>query len=228
VRATFHGEGLVQAMARDYVPTPADPKQLLQGAIGLRKEELISAEYARLNMQLHHERPDYGVGGDRHAKIVLDIIRKSPALAKLGSGLRVLDYGAGKGSLARALPFPIWEYDPAIPGKQASPRPADLVTCTDVLEHIEPEKLSQVLDDLRRVTRQVGYFVIHMGPASKTLPDGRNTHLIVKPRTWWEQKLAKYFKVGQVYERGVELIVLVGPKSLEQKKQRVETVQAVG
>jgi uncharacterized Rossmann fold enzyme len=225
VRATFYGEGLVQVMARDYVPKPADPKAPFQAMIGMRKGELISAEYVRLNAQLHRERPDYGVGGDRHASLVLQIIRKVPELSKLGTGLRVLDYGCGKGSLARALPMPVWEYDPAIPGKEESPRPADLVTCTDVLEHIEPERLNQVLEDLRRVTRAVGYFVIHTGAAQKTLPDGRNTHLIQRPRSWWELKLAKYFKIGQVFERGPEVTFVVGAKG-KPSKQAVEMMQA--
>src|SRR5258706_15045700 len=63
VKATFYGEGLVQAMARSYVPKPKEGKAIL----GLAKQELISEEYRRLNRQLHRENLAYGVGGERHA-----------------------------------------------------------------------------------------------------------------------------------------------------------------
>ena len=91
-----------------------------------------------------------------------------------------------------------------MPGKDESPRPADLVVCTDVLEHIEPEKLPFVLDDLRRCVKQIGYFVIHTKAAAKTLADGRNAHLIQKDQAWWTETLGRYFTVGKVD-------VLIGP-----------------
>ncbi len=213
VRATFYGEGLVQAMAKDYVPKPKQSAKAFQNVVGFVKPMLISAEYADLNRRLHRENLAYGVGGGRHAETVL----------KLCSGMgstSVLDYGSGKGYLAKALPFPIWEYDPAVPGKESAPRPSDLVCCTDVLEHIEPEKLAFVLEDLRRCTRKVGYFVIHTGPASKTLPDGRNTHLIQEGLQWWQAKLSAYFTVGKIIPRGPELHAIVGPKAHTQKKEK--------
>lgn len=208
VHATFYGDGLTQALARDYKPAVTDePTKPYANIIGFSKPELISAEYARLNAQLHRENLAYGVGGQKHAEVVLRLIEQVNPRPRA-----TLDYGCGKGTLAKALPFGISEYDPAIPGKEESPKPHDLVVCTDVLEHIEPEKLHFVLDDLRRVTLMMGYFVIHMGPAQKTLPDGRNTHLIQRDRKWWEKKLGKFFEVGQVIEKGKELHCIVGPK----------------
>src|SRR5206468_4084203 len=124
--------------------------------IAMNKPELISAEYRDLNSRLHTENLAYGVGGGSHAETVINVVKATKATS-------VLDYGCGKGYLAKALPFPIWEYDPAIPGKDIAPRAADLVCCLDVLEHIEPDKLQFVLDDIRRVTKSVGYFVIHTG-----------------------------------------------------------------
>ena len=203
VKATFYGEGLVQAMAKDYVPTPAPAgKPML---IGFNKPELISPEMRELNARLHRENLAYGVGGGKEAETVLKLAER------LGTK-SILDYGCGKGYLAKAIPFPIWEYDPAIPGKEESPRPADLVVCTDVLEHVEPNKLVVVLDDLRRCVRQVGYLVIHMGPAKKQYADGRNTHLIQREQAWWEKILRKFFDVGKVLVRGVELHIIVAPK----------------
>jgi hypothetical protein len=85
------------------------------------------------------------------------------------------------------------------------------VICTDVLEHIEPDKLFLVLGDLRRCVKQVGYFTIHMGPAKKSYADGRNTHLIQNGHDWWKAKLAKFFTIGKVFVVGPELHVMVGP-----------------
>ena len=211
VKATFHGEGLVQAMAQDYVPNPAPKGKRL---VGYQKDEVMSATYRDLNAQLHRENIAYGVGGGKHASTVLKIVEK-------GGIKSVLDYGCGKGYLAKQIPFPIWEYDPCIPGKDESPRPADLVVCTDVLEHIEPDCLGAVLSDLKRVTKTVGYFTIHTGPAVKTLPDGRNTHLIQQPKAWWAKTLKKFFTVGQIMESGPELHVVVAPKTPAPHKEQV-------
>lgn len=205
----FYGEGLVQHMARNY--QRKEPQGvLLENPGGFRKAELISGEYRELNARLHRENLAYGVGGDKHAKTVVKFAERIKTKD-------ILDYGCGKGRLQRALPFHIAEYDPAIPGKEESPKPADLVICTDVLEHIEPEKLFFVLSDLARCVRLAGYFTIHMGPAQKVLADGRNAHLIQKGRKWWEHKLRQFFRVGKVFEVGPELHVLVGPK-LHKKK----------
>ena len=210
VNATFHGDGLIQHMAKFYKRTDVPKKNFL---IGFVKPEVISSTYRDLNKQLHATNIAYGVGGGKHAKMVLDIAKKLNTTS-------ILDYGCGKGYLAKEIPYPIWEYDPAIPGKDESPRPADLVVCTDVLEHIEPEYLLGVLADLKRVTKTVGYFTIHTGAARKTLPDGRNTHLIQKHKQWWKNRLKAYFKVDMVKEVGPELHVIVSPK------QKAQTVAA--
>ena len=202
VNATFYGEGLVQHMARDYVRKAVPPEAAI---IAFNKPEVISSEYASLNAQLHRENLTYGVGGAKHAERVLK-------MAEAMKTHSILDYGCGKGHLAKAIPFPIWEYDPAIPGKQDPPRPADFCICTDVLEHVEPEHLEIVLDDLRRCTKLVGFFVIHTGPASKTLPDGRNTHLIQQDKDWWSKKLGRYFNITKIILAGPEVQFVVYPK----------------
>jgi len=202
VKATFYGEGLAQAMAAKYERKAIDREVF----IAFNKQELISAEYRKQNEQLHRENLAYGVGGGKHAETVQKLMKSTNSES-------VLDYGAGKGYLAKSLPFPIWEYDPAIEGKDASPRPADLVVCTDVLEHIEREKLLPVLADLKRCVKKIGFFTINTGPARKTLPDGRNTHLIQKDAAWWKTKLSKFFDVGTLKMNGPEIFVVVGPKT---------------
>jgi hypothetical protein len=200
VQATFYGEGLVQAMAKAYIRTPAK-----DAGLGVRHAPTISPEYRALNAQLHRENVAYGVGGGRHA----------PTVAKLCEQLKthsVLDYGCGKGYLAKALEFPIWEFDPCVPGKDERPRPADIVCCTDVLEHVEPDNLGATLADLARVTKKVAYLVIHTGPASKTLADGRNAHLIQQGEPFWRAALAPFFDVAQCFVKGQELHVVAAPK----------------
>jgi 2-polyprenyl-3-methyl-5-hydroxy-6-metoxy-1,4-benzoquinol methylase len=152
---------------------------------------LISSDYARLNADLHRTNPSYGTSSARHAGFVRSIADRF--------GCRtVLDYGCGKGALRQSLGFTldVREYDPAIEGKNERPDPADLVACTDVLEHIEPDCLDAVLDDLRRVTRKAGVFIVSTVPSKKTLADGRNAHLIVEPYTWWLPKLWDRFGIA--------------------------------
>jgi len=155
---------------------------------------------------LHHENIYYGVGGKKHKEMVLKIAEQMKTTS-------ILDYGCGKGYLAKELPFPIWEYDPAISGKDMPPRPADIVVCTDVLEHIEPDNILAVLADLKRVVKKCGVFVIHTGAAQKTLPDGRNTHLIQQGKQWWKNRLKAFFTLGSIQEKGKELYCVVGPKA---------------
>jgi Uncharacterized protein conserved in bacteria len=206
VKYKFYGEGLVQHMMRNFTR-----KDFGAGkpAIAFSKPELISAPYIEQNRQLHSMNLAYGVGGGKYALVVMQLVEKiQPELKRIPS---ILDYGCGKGYLAKALPFPIWEYDPAIPGKDASPKAADIVVCTDVLEHIEPDKIHFVLGDLARCVKEIGYFVIHTGPSTKTLPDGRNTHLLQHDREWWKKKLKRYFSIGLLQLNGVLLFAVVSP-----------------
>lgn len=214
VQTTFYGDGLAQAIMANYQRKPS--KRSIQ--VGMCKEPLISNEYKCLNSQLHKSNLAYGVGGAKHAPTIIKLVA---GLTKTGEPPpRVLDYGCGKSALANALPFAIDEYDPAIPGKEVSPKPADLVVCTDVLEHIEPERLHYVLTDLQRCVKQVGYFVIHTGPSTKTLADGRNSHLIQQGRQWWKAQLRQFFHLPPeaVNERPPLLYCVVSPLRKDQPK----------
>lgn len=216
VKPTFYGDGLIQHMAKFYIRNPAKKGTF---AIAFNKPELISETYRDLNTRLHRENLAYGVGGAKHAETVFKLM----GAIQNGGPVSILDYGCGKGYLGKALAekgIPIWEYDPAVLGKEESPRAADLVVCTDVLEHIEPDKLVFVLDDLRRCVKKVGFFTIHTGPAQKTLADGRNTHLIQQNAAWWKKRLKKFFSIGRIFEVGVEIYVVVAPKQQPVRKEK--------
>lgn len=156
---------------------------------------LISEHYRQQNAQKHNESAKYGTIGHLFAEPVRKLIREN-------SLSTILDYGCGKRTLEKALGFSIANYDPAIPGLDAIPEPADLVVCTDVLEHVEPECLDAVLDDLRRVTKEYLFATVAMRKANKTLPDGRNTHLIVEQADWWLPQIMRRFVLKSFKEYG--------------------------
>jgi len=110
----------------------------------------------------------------------------------------VLDYGAGAGGFKKALgptPLQIVEYEPGREELANNNIPCDFVVCIDVLEHIEPELIDEVLDDLQRCVLVGGYFMISCKLAKKLLPDGRNAHLIVESPDWWQEQLSKRFRI---------------------------------
>lgn len=141
-----------------------------------------------------HENPNYGGSSVNYMPIVAEVIEAVGAT-------ELLDYGAGKGRLGLALkqhirrPLKIHHYDPAVPEWSAPPAPCIFVACIDVLEHIEPHLLDNVLDDLKRVTSGVGVFTVCTRPAMKVLPDGRNAHLIQQPTRWWLPKILERFEL---------------------------------
>ncbi|CAB4192509.1 hypothetical protein UFOVP1244_34 [uncultured Caudovirales phage] len=145
--------------------------------------ERITPEYLELNKKMHDERVDYGHIGARHAESIIGV-------AKVYECQSLLDYGCGKQTLIEALRVP-WArgYDPCIPGLDAEPKPAELVVCTDTLEHIEPHCLEAVLDHIKSLTLRLFFVSICVLPSKKTLADGRNTHLIVQPAAWWLWRL---------------------------------------
>ena len=174
---------------------------------------LISPAYRELNAELHARNPAYGTSGGKWAA-------KVHRLATQYEAVQVLDYGSGKGSLRQALyatfagttgtwlPYHFYEYDPAIPDNDERPERADFVVCGDVLEHIEPDCLYAVLDDLHNLTRKAILLIVATVPAAKTLADGRNAHLIVEPGEWWFPKLASRWRIKEFQDRGGHFLCL--------------------
>ena len=168
---------------------------------------LITEEYKKQLADLHARDPGWGTTGRRHAPIVQRLIQD-------WIPQNVLDYGCGKQTLGRALQgYTIKGYDPGLPGLGDPPVPHDLVLCTDVLEHIEPDCLDDVLDDLQRVTRKNLYVEISTAEAIAVLPDGRNAHLIVQPCRWWIDHLWDRFDLITVTAKKINFTALFGAKS---------------
>ena len=154
--------------------------------------ETITESYLQQQRKLH-ENPTYGIASLSFAPLIAELIRETGCKS-------ISDYGAGKQRLLEGLkevgvePLSYFPYDPVFP-EYGEPKSADLVCCIDVLEHIEPELIDNVILELSNICTNLGFFSIHMGPAAKTLIDGRNAHLIQKPTSWWLGKLINYFEV---------------------------------
>lgn len=175
---------------------------------------LISDAYRQQQEQLH-ENPNYGVASVQYAPLVSEICNT------LGVQ-HLLDYGAGKMRLFQHLKadhkMNLQAYDPGVPKLSAPPVPAEMVACIDVLEHIEPDFLDNVLDDLARLTEAVAFLTVHTGPAAKVLADGRNAHLTQQPLEWWLPKIWERFDIHTVQvtgEHAFYVIAYAKPKLIE-------------
>ena len=177
----------------------------------MTEASLITEDYRKMQQELHRN-PNYGVASVQFAPLVADVVKQTGAI-------ELLDYGAGKGRLGAALddlidrPLEIHHYDPAIPQWADRPEPCNLVACIDVLEHIEPDLIDNVLDDLQRVTAGVGVFTVHTKPAVKVLLDGRNAHLIQKPPEWWLPKFIARFELVQFTRIPMGFFIVVERKA---------------
>lgn len=161
--------------------------------------EVISEQQRLLNQSLHQQNDAFG---NRHdaAGLATHLPAALQRMHELGICHSVLDYGTGKGRLVQRLQaelpaaIRVQGYDPAMPAYASKPsEPADILTCLDVLEHIEMDSIDAVLRDIHALTRQFCYLVIDLQPAVKTLADGRNAHILLAPPEWWTSRVAQLF-----------------------------------
>ena len=155
---------------------------------------VITEEYRQVLKDTHKKKQWGNTGGKGN------YFTNTLFLMKKFNATKVLDYGAGWGGVkARMLKerpdIEVFEYEPARDDVSAPPEPQDFVICMDVLEHIEPDCLEEVLIDLARVVSDKGFFSIATQPALATLADGRNAHLIVEDFVWWRVHIDKHFTI---------------------------------
>lgn len=173
--------------------------------------DLISDEYREEQRRLHAQPQGYGGKGKRWVDTVLYLVQRFDCWS-------ILDYGCGQGSLKAALAARgiSWcdEFDPAIKGKDQGPLFADLVVCTDVLEHVEPDKIHSVLNHIHWIARKAIFVSVALDPANKTLSDGRNAHVLLRPAAWWE---------AMFEQEGMELLSVSDvPLPYDQKPEKRE------
>lgn len=110
----------------------------------------------------------------------------------------VLDFGCGLGKLGEYVkdkldrPIEWHNYDPSIVHFSTEPkRSFDLIVSSDVMEHIEPQSLDETLTWIAEHATRSQFHAIACGPTTKTLPDGRDVHLIQQPIRWWQMQLVR-------------------------------------
>jgi SAM-dependent methyltransferase len=82
--------------------------------------------------------------------------------------------------------------------------------CTDVLEHIEPERVDEVLSGIARCVRVGVFFSIaivddNFGPVLV----GKQLHLTVKDGEWWREKLREHWPQVDIIERNEAAAVYI-------------------
>ena len=157
--------------------------------------DLISPEYREMNNVIY-SRAGQSTQGAKwakrlHARIIQDYAPKS-----------ILDYGCGQGQFKEAfdalgLGHEVYEFDPCIDGKDALPEPVDFVLCADVLEHVEEDKIDNVLKHIFSLAKKGGFFLICQCDTKIVLPDGRNAHILKKNINWWCEKIMPYCTVTE-------------------------------
>lgn len=110
----------------------------------------------------------------------------------------ILDYGCGQATYWpenwRAMG--IQGYDPCVERFATEPKPADLVFCVDVLEHIPESATDSVLSRINQLANKIAFVEICFHPANRNLPDGKsNIHVNVQSREWWFERLKPYPKI---------------------------------
>lgn len=84
-------------------------------------------------------------------------------------------------------------YGPAIEKYANLPiKKSDIVTCVDVLEHVEFDRIDNTLKEIKDLTKYFCFLLIDLQPAAKNLADGRNAHILLAPPDWWVAKISQH------------------------------------
>lgn len=182
-------------------------------------------EYEVMQRQLHSE-GSYGVTGKQYVPAIFHAISQ---LAKKHGTVTVLDYGSATGDTMKAvrehlvIPPGVSDtnYDPFVDGLSRDPEAADLVICTDVLEHVEPDCTKAVLDHLQSVTKHLIFLSISLRMAQKVLSDGRNAHINLRQPEFWLREIAKRFITSEAKVSSDGEVLLVVAQCIEDVKQTI-------
>ena len=170
---------------------------------------LITQSYIDQLKQMHNQpEKKLGFGTQPPGKLV-EILKNSQSLS-------VLDFGCGKGEILSQVQklFPkkqIMGYDPGVEVFSHYPLGIDFIYSVDVLEHVEPEFIDEVLRKLVNEGEHQ-YHLIACCPAKKNLPDGRNCHLIIEQPNWWIKKFNKIIagRADVLYTNSFDIITKRG------------------
>lgn len=116
---------------------------------------------------------DFGCGLGRATKLLIEA----------GFAAKGVDIAAN--ALGERIPFTeacLWD----------KPFSADWAFCCDVLEHIPPEHVDKVLDNMK--TKNC-YLQIHLKEDSFGKNVGEKLHLTIQPHEWWLEQVSKRWKI---------------------------------
>jgi len=132
----------------------------------------------------------------------------------------LLDYGCGKATIHKQSALTLADgkrigalrdywgidrvalYDPGVAEYAQLPQGKfDGVISTDVLEHIPEEDIPWVLREFFDYADRFVFANVAAYPAKKTLPNGWNAHVTVKPAAWWQGRIGEAARgwLGQDY-----------------------------
>lgn len=133
------------------------------------------------------------------------------ALIRETGAKEILDYGAGKGvhyqayegepETSRYRSQPAWPgvkvvcFDPCYaPFAEPFDGQCDGVISTDVVEHLPPEDVPWVLDEMFKAAKKFVYVATVSFPAKKSLNNGDNAHSTIAPPAWWRGQMERAAK----------------------------------
>lgn len=143
--------------------------------------------YIELHKKLHEQSSLHFTGKSlqKYIPIIDSLIRDYSCRS-------ILDYGCGKAKFWPQHWLSIINgYDPAYEKYNISPSNADMVICTDVMEHIPMSEIDNTLKHIDSLANTWTFFAIDTKKAKKKFPDGSNCHVTIKPAEWWKDKLNK-------------------------------------
>lgn len=141
----------------------------------------------------------------------------------------VLDYGCGKGfqylfdkihkawNLDSVCLYDIGVLEFSI--KPEKNKKFDAVLCLDVMEHIREDHLDYYLRDIFSYAKDLVVFSISCRPAKKSLPNGENAHLTVKPVEWWNEKISSVMSQEKIKQKTIILYEAESNKDFKHVKQ---------
>jgi 2-polyprenyl-3-methyl-5-hydroxy-6-metoxy-1,4-benzoquinol methylase len=163
----------------------------------------INDVYKRLDLQPGDTVLDFGVGSGKAA----DFLCKREIHVH---GIDIVDNCLDKG----VLDHPYFTFSTECLWDLEDNYSAGYVYCTDVMEHIPPEHVDAVLDNIDRSMLKAGYFSIsccgdNFGP--KYLNE--ELHLTVRSPQWWAERLEERWDIDW-HQEGSEFTAFVYPKGV--------------
>jgi len=123
-------------------------------------------------------------------------------MAEQGLAVIGLDIAANAGMFAMAEKYPnITAYQQCLWEPWVEPARADYFVTADVMEHLPPERIDEVMLRIKENIRIGGFMqVCSVMDSSGKYYFGTPLHLTIESEEWWEKKLMQYFRqVRKIY-----------------------------